>query len=107
MNYIGILSPNGSFVECESYEHLELAKEIAEKLNSDYKYKNGVECETYLQKLGYVIVRAHDVYGMIGYYVDGKWIFLSKEQEKWLVDNYAKFPVAKQRSVDDLIDWNR
>lgn len=107
MNYTGILSPDGSFVECESYEHLDLAKEIAEKLNSDYSYKNGVQCEEYLQKLGYIIVRARDVYGLIGYLDDDdKFICLSDEQKKWLEDNYDDFPTDKQRSVDDLIDHN-
>lgn len=108
MNYIGILSPNGSFIECESYEHLELAKEVAEKLNSEYSYQSGIACEYYLQKLGYIIVRAHDVYGLIGYLDDGdKVIRLSDEQQKWLEDNYDKFPIDKQRSVDELIDHNR
>jgi hypothetical protein len=107
MNCIGILSPNGSFIECESYEHLDVAKEIAEKLNSEYAYKNGVACEEYLQKLGYIIVRARDVYGLIGYLDDDdKFIYLSDEQKKWLEDHYAEFPTDKQRSVDALIDRN-
>lgn len=107
MNYTGILSPNGNFIECESYEHLDLAKEIAEKLNSEYSYKNGIACEKYLQKMGYIIVRARDVYGLIGYLDDNdKMIYLSDAQKKWLEDNYDKFPTDKQRSVDDLIDRN-
>ena len=107
MNYTGILSPNGSFIECESYGHLNLAKEIAEKLNSEYSHKDGIECEEYLQKLGYIIVRARDVYGLVGYLDDNnKIIYLSDEQKKWLEDNYDKFPTDKQRSVDDLIDHN-
>ena len=108
MNYTGILSPNGSFVECESYEHLDLAKEIAEKLDSEYAYKNGVACEEYLQKLGYVVVRSRDVCGLIGYLDDSdKVIHLSNEQKKWLETNYDNFPTDKQRSVDDLIEHNR
>jgi hypothetical protein len=107
MNYTGILSPNGSFTECESYEHIELAKEIAKKLNGEYSHKNGLVCEEYLQKLGYVIVRSRDVYGLI-YYLDddGKFICLSDEQKKWLEDHYDEFPIDKQRSVDDLIDYD-
>ncbi len=108
MNYTGILSPNGSFIECESYEHLDLAKEIAGKLNSDYSYKTGFACEKYLQKLGYIIVRARDVYGLVGYLNDdGKFIYLSDEQKKWLEDNYDKFPTDKQRSIDNIIDFCR
>ena len=108
MNYIGILSPNGSFIECESYDHLELARKIAEKLNSEYSNKKGVVCEEYLQKLGYIIVRSRDVYGLVGYLDDnGKVIYLSSEQKKWLEDNYDDFPTDKQRSVDDLIDHSR
>ncbi len=108
MNHTGILSPDGSFVECESYEHLDLAKEIAENLNSEYAHKNGVACEEYLQKLGYIIVRARDVYGLIGYLDDNdKFIHLSNEQKKWLEDNYDEFPTDKQRTVNDLIDHDR
>ena len=107
MNYTGILSPDGSFIECESYEHLDLAKEIARKLNGEYLHKDGLACEEYLQKLGYIIVRVRDVYGLIGYLDDNdKIIYLSDEQKKWLEDNYDKFPTDKQRSVDDLIDHN-
>ena len=107
MNYIGILSPDGSFIECESYEHLDLAKEIAEKLNSEYQHKNRIDCEEYLQKLGHVIVRARDVYGLIGCLDhDGNVIYLSDEQKKWLEEHYDEFPTDKQRSVDDLIDHN-
>lgn len=105
MNYIGILSPNGSFIECKSYEHLDLAKEIAEKLNSEYSHENGIVCEEYLQKLGYIIVRAHDMYGLIGYLDDdNKVIHLSDEQKKWLEEHYDKFPADKQRFVDNLIN---
>lgn len=107
MNYIGILSPSGSFIECESYEHLDLAQEIAEKLNSEYSHKNRITCEEYLQKLGYIMVRARDVYGLIGYLDDdNKVIHLSDEQKKWLEKYYDEFPADKQRSVDDLIDHN-
>lgn len=107
MNYIGILKPNGSFIECKSYEHLNLAKEIAKKLYSKYSHESDLSCEEYLQKLGYVIIRSYDVYGLIGYLNDdGKVIHLSDEQKKWLEDNYENFPTDKQRSVDDLIDHN-
>ena len=108
MNHIGILCPNGSFIECESYEHLALAKEIAEKLDPDYAYKGHIACETYLQKLSYIIVRSRDVYGAIGYLDDdGKIIYLSDDQKKWLEDHYDEFPRDKQKFVDDLIDHNR
>ncbi len=108
MNYTGILSPNGSFTECESYEHLALAKKIAEKLSGEYSHENGLTCEEYLQKLGYITVRARDVYGLIGYpNGDGKVIRLSDEQRKWFEDNYDGFPTDKQRSVDDLIGRDR
>jgi hypothetical protein len=47
------------------------------------------------------------VYGLIGYLDDdGKFICLSDEQKKWLEDHYDEFPTDKQRSVDDLIDYD-
>ena len=105
MKNIGILKPDGSFIECERYEHLELERELVETLDEKFSYLSSLDCELYLQKLGYVIVRASDVYGFIGHLDDNhKIIHLTDKQKKWLEDHYSEFPSDKQRSVDDIID---
>lgn len=105
-NHVGVLPPNGEFISCEPYEHLDLAQELVDKMNnvSPEIKCNRMECEVYLQQLGYIIVRSHDVYGLIGYLVEEKILHLTDEQKKWLIDNYKSFPSDKQKSVDDLID---
>ena len=107
LNKIGILAPSGELHECDSWGHMELA----EKLVSDMadvpagKKYNGLEAEEYLQRKGYVVVRARDVYGMVGYLDDDhNVIHLTEAQRKWLLDEYGNFPDDKQRCIDDLID---
>ena len=71
---------------------------------ADVKY-NRLETEAYLQRLGWVIVRASDVYGLIGFLNDnGEVIHLSEKQKEWLIAEYGNFPPDKRESVDELID---
>ena len=108
MNKIGFLAPNGKLIECESYEHLDVAREIAEELDPNINFVSSLDYETYLQELGYIVVRARDVYGLSGRIIDdeGHRIHLTKEQIKWLEDNYENFPDDKRESVDDLFYWD-
>lgn len=111
MKNVGVLTPEGKLIECEPYEHLDLAKELVEKMENvpaDAK-NNRLEAEVYLQKLGYIIVRTHDVYGMIGYIVDddGHRIHMTQEQKKWLEDNYGDFSKEKRETVDDMFKWDK
>ena len=113
-NPIGILTPDGALIPCEPYEHLDLAQEMVEKMDTiPFAIKhNRMDCEVYLQQLGYIIVRGHDVYGLIGWRMD--WIdenteqilHLTSEQKKWLTDNYGSFPKDKQKTVDKMIDYS-
>ena len=59
MNDIGYLAPDGTLYECEPWEHLDLAKELATKLAGHTSW-NGVLAEDYLLDHGYVAVRARD-----------------------------------------------
>ena len=106
-NKIGLLDPAGILHECESWGHLDAAQSIVEKMNNapvKAQY-NRLEAEAYLQRLGWVIVRASDVYGMIGYLDDNdEVIHLSSEQKEWLIKEYENFPPDKRESVDELID---
>ena len=107
MNKIGILSPTGEFYPCESFDHLILAKEIADKIRTEQNLPliiNMVDCEDYLQKLGYIIIKARDVFGRVGWLDDNKQIIrMTKKQKDWLEKYYQYFGKAKQECVDELI----
>lgn len=103
-NDIGFLAPNGIMHSCSSWEHLSKAVEIASKLGQSFY--NGVDAEEYLQKLGWVVVRARDVYALVGMYhpETKKRIHLTQEQKEWLLSHYERMSVAKRASVDELFD---
>ena len=110
-NKIGLLDPSGTLHECSSWGHLDAALDIVENMDdvpaevrAEVKH-NRLEAEAYLQRLGWVIVRARDVYGMIGFVDDNdEVIHLSERQKEWLIAEYGNFPSDKRESVDELID---
>ena len=105
MNDIGYLAPDGTLFECESWEHLDLAEKMVEKLTGKPTCA-GLLAEDYLLDHGFVAVRARDVYARLGYVGDdNKFHHLTDEQKKWLIDNYDSFIPAKQREVDKLLDF--
>ena len=104
MNKIGILPPDGQLIPCNSYEHLDIAYELVEKMQ--HPVANRLEAEFYLQQLGYIIVRSRDVYGLIGYLDDHDHIIcMTTSQKRWLEENYDSFPTDKQKSVDDILKY--
>ena len=103
MNKVGILAPDGKLIPCESYDHLNIADKLVKEM--EHPVNNKLEAEEYLQQLGYIVVRARDVYGLIGYLDDNdQLICLTNAQKRWLEENYDNFPIEKQRSIDDLLD---
>lgn len=106
MNDCGFLSPSGELRECASYDHLSTALDICEELGR-HCY-NGLAAEDYLLDQGWIVIRARDVYGRIGYprLDDGQTIVhLTDVQRAWLVEHYIDFPTDKQRSVDRMLDY--
>ena len=105
-NPIGFLKPNGTLIECESWEHMEKACDIADEIG--ISYKNKLDAEIALQLQGYIVIRARDIYGRIGQFDNnGGRIHLSKEQKDWLEANYEDFPEEKRKSTDEIFDWDR
>lgn len=54
-----------------------------------------------------MVVRAHDVYGRIGFPQlsdEQKLVYLTDEQVSWLTEHYAEWPQDKQQSVDYMLD---
>lgn len=105
MNHCGFLSPEAVLYACTTYDHLNTAMKICEKLGR--KFNNGVEAEDYLMDAGWVVVRARDIYGRIGYPQlsdERKLVYLTDEQVSWLTEHYAEWPQDKQQSVDYMLD---
>lgn len=112
MNNLGFLTPEGKLLECEYWEHMSFALELVEKMKDapDKAKFNGWTAEEYLQKLGYIVIRASDCYGLIGYYKEGSntcRYHMTEEQKQWLLAHYDEFNRDKQASVDKLFDWDR
>ena len=103
----GFLDTEGKLHECEAWEHLDEATDIVEKMN--ITVANRLEAEEYLQKLGWVVVRDRDVYGLIGYYLDGKneRLHLTDAQKAWLNELYGKVNSDCQKSIDELFEWDK
>lgn len=60
MAIIGFLPPDGVFIPCHSWGHMDTAIRICKDLNQ--KFTNGVEAEEYLLQLGYVVFTSRDCY---------------------------------------------
>jgi hypothetical protein len=115
MNYIGYLTPEGKIIECEAYEHTELASEIIDSMIEQgievppEAKMSGFEAESYLLTLGYIVIERCGCYGNIGCHIDGKEqrLHLTKEQKKWLEDHYAEFTSSKQKEIDKLFEEDK
>ena len=103
----GLLDLNGKLHVCEPYGHIELAKAIVSGMG--VSSANGLKAEEYLQKLGWVVVRTRDVYGLIGHYIgDGEERYhLTKAQKEWLNKAYEQMNDECRKSVDKMLEWDR
>lgn len=105
---IGFLDPEGKLHECNSYEHLDLAVEITEKMGKSFR--NRLDAENYLLSLGWIAVRARDVYGNIGYFKSSgseERLHLTEKQKDWLNKIYESVNTSKQESIDQLFEWDK
>lgn len=108
MNNIGFLDTNGKLHECESWEHLYKAWEIVTKMG--VAVQGRLKAEEYLQKLGWIVIRTNDVYGLIGHYKEQgneERYHLTNAQKKWLETNYESFNDLKRESVDEMFEWDK
>lgn len=99
---IGYLDPKGVLHPCESYGHMELARDLAKSLGNN-ECKTGFDAELFLQQQGWIVIRSRDVYGMVGYLSDPYHPkHLTDEQASWLLEEYAHSNSAKQNTIDKL-----
>lgn len=86
MKLCGFLSPDGIYTPCEPYEHMDTAIEIVQKSHHcEFRkdFRNRLDAEFYLQKIGYVVFYARCVHKR--FVVDGKITPLTRVQEDFLV----------------------
>ena len=103
----GFLDREGKLHSCNAWEHLDKAAEIVEEMGVEIS--NRLDAEEYLQKLGWIVIRSRDVYGLIGIYVDGKdgkkeRLHLTDAQKEFLNKLYGEVGESCQKSIDELFD---
>lgn len=106
----GILDLEGNIHACEPFEHMDLAYEIVDDMG--VSVRNRLEAEEYLQKLGWIVIRTRDVYGLIGNFKDfesgsEERYHLTEAQKKWLNDHYEEMTTACRESVDKMLEWDK
>ncbi len=104
----GYLDTTGKLHECEHYGHLDLAWELVDAMK--HPVRTRLDAERYLQELGWLVVRDHDIYGLIGYIKeDGKeerW-HLTDEQKKWLNNVYGAVNNDCRAAIDHIFEWDK
>ena len=92
---VGLLSPDGTWTECESWTHLHTAKEICDKLyNKEFIF--GYQAENFLYDKGYVIFATRGA-SRKSIMNDGTIVLLSQEQKDFIINNLSKANNNDQR----------
>ena len=81
----GFLSPSGEYIECESYEHLDVATQLVNKFYPDCKIKNRIEAENKLFDEGYVELNSRSA--SFRFFINHKERTLSDKQVAFLEEN--------------------
>ena len=81
----GFLSPSGEYIECESYEHLDVATQLVNKFYPDCKIKNRIEAENKLFNEGYIELNSRGA--SFRFFVNHKERTLSDKQVAFLEEN--------------------
>ena len=106
MSLCGFLAPDGIFTECDSWEHMQTAENIAkEKYNKTFQ--NSHEAEQYLYEVGYVGFYARAVGHTWISRVDGRIILLTDAQKDFVISHLTRANNNDQKkSMEDLLRWN-
>lgn len=100
----GYLDREGKLRSCNAWGHLDKATEIVSEMG--VKIGNRLDAEAYLEKLGWIVIRSRDVYGLIGIHVDGKEerLHLTNAQKEFLNKLYGEVSESCQKSIDKLFE---
>ncbi len=104
----GLLDTDGNLHECSSYEHLDKAASIV--VNLGISVSNKLEAEECLQKLGWIVIRTNNVYGLIGYFKENSNTIryhLTDAQKKWLNKTYEYMTDECRKSVDMMFEMDK
>lgn len=101
----GFLDREGKLHQCNEWGHLDKAIEIVEGMG--VQICNKLYAEVYLEKLGWIVIRTRDVYGLIGFYTDDdqkERLHLTDSQKTFLNKLYGEVNKSCQKSIDKLFD---
>lgn len=104
----GFLDTDGRLYECEPWGHLDEAYDIVE--NMGVPVANRLKAEEYLQKLGWIVVRTHDVYSLIGFFKDdssGIRYHLTDAQKDWFNKAYEDMTSKCRESIDEMFERDK
>lgn len=99
----GYLAPDGTFYECEPYEHLDLAKSLASKIQGN-EQSSGVQAEKALLGLGFVEFKSRDcLFCFFGEQPKN----LTEEQRDFIRENIDKANNDDQlKEIENLLKWD-
>ncbi len=106
----GFLDREGTLHPCNAWEHLYKALEVIKEMGVEIS--SGLDAEGYLQKLGWIVIRSSDVYGLIGIYVDGREgkkerLHLTDAQKEFLNKLYGGVNESCQKFIDELFEQDK
>ena len=106
MSLCGFLAPDGTFTECDSWEHMQTAANIAGE-KYDRTFPHLYEAEQYLYEIGYVGFYARAVGYTWVSRVNNRILLLTDAQKDFVIDHLNKANNKDQRkSMEDLLKWN-
>jgi len=101
----GYLDREGKLHPCNAWGHLGKAAEIVEGMGVNVKSR--LDAEEHLKRLGWIVVRNRDVYGLIGLRVDGKRLHLTDAQKNFLNKLYGEVSEGCMISIDKIFENDR
>lgn len=100
MTLCGFLAPDGTYTECQPWEHMPSAQEICEA--SGKTGLNGIEAEDFLFDQGYVIFYARGVSRRA--FVNRNLILMTDAQVDFMIQNLGNANNADQKKeMEDLL----
>ena len=106
MSLCGFVAPDGTFTECDSWEHMQTAANIARE-KYDKTFQHLYEVEQYLYEIGYVGFYARAVEHTWISRIDNRIILLTDAQKDFVISHIDKASNKDQKkSMEDLLTWN-
>lgn len=100
---IGFLNPQGELIKCSSWGHLDKAVEICEEIyNKYFIYRQ--EAEDYILSLGYVAIRARDVYMSYRNNSTNEWIKLTQKQLDFFANYAQEFNEGQKNDICEILN---